>query len=341
MPRLPRLAKRLGLSLGSLVVAVAATELVVRATEPGPYSLFDRNPYVDSEVDDHVRHRPDFVGRWDGTWYVTDRRGFRGPEREPTFAEDELRVACVGDSCTFGKGVLEEACWPRQLEARLREGGRNAVVFNLGINGGRGKVYRALLDEHADELKPNVIALGYNINDFPNTIKAVDERVYKDRSLRRLIPEGLRNAFGRLALYRKLRQVYYDARKERDWAAAEATARETADEPIDSAVWEKERGYLEAIGAHAERHGARVVVFLFPYESQVFLESYDATPIERLRELCGSLGMPFVDLATEFRAAARSTEPPTQLFLAGDRYHPNALGYGIVADRVLAAIERE
>ena len=49
----------------------------------------------------------------------------------------------------------------------------------------------------------------------------------------------------------------------------------------------------------------------------------------------------FVDLATEFRAAARSTEPPTQLFLAGDRYHPNALGYGIVADRVLAAIERE
>ena len=151
MPRLPRLAKRLGLSLGSLVVAVAATELVVRATEPGPYSLFDRNPYVDSEVDDHVRHRPDFVGRWDGTWYVTDRRGFRGPEREPTFAEDELRVACVGDSCTFGKGVLEEACWPRQLEARLREGGRNAGVFNLGINGGRGKVYRALLDEHADD----------------------------------------------------------------------------------------------------------------------------------------------------------------------------------------------
>ncbi|MEZ6017542.1 MAG: SGNH/GDSL hydrolase family protein [Planctomycetota bacterium] len=338
MSRTRRLLKKLLLSCASLGLAVAAAELICRAQEPGPFSFFDHQPYVDSPADLHVRHVPGFTGRWDATWYEIDSRGFRGPERVPTFAEGELRIACLGDSTTFGKGVLEPDTWPRILERELRAEGRNALAFNMGINGAHGRVYRQVLTEHLDELKPNLVVVGYNINDFPNSIKAVNEKVFEQRKLRRVMPQGLRDGLGRLALYRKLRAVYYDTQKARDWAAAEATAKGAANEPLDSAVWELQREYLSGIQALAAQHGGRVMVFLFPYESQVYLDSFDTTPIERLSELCASLDLPFFDVAGEFRAVARATTPPARLFLAGDRFHPNAVGYEIVAERVLTRL---
>lgn len=342
MSRLRRLAKKLSISVVSLAVTVVVAELVLRAQEPGPFTFVDRNPYEESATDGHVRHIKGFRGRWDSTWYEIDSRGFRGPERTPDFAASELRIACLGDSCTFGKGVLEKDSWPRQLETRLRAEGRDADVFNMGINGANGRVYRSLLTEHVAALKPQVVVVGYNINDFPNTIQAVDEKVYEERTLRRIVPQDVRDALGRTALYRKAREIYYDSQKASDWAAAEEVARRATAAPLDSAVWDQQRALLQEIASIAAEHGARTMVFLFPYESQVYLESYDKAPIERLAEVCAGLDLPFVDLAEEFRQAARKSSPPAALFIPGDRYHPNGAGYTIVAERVLGVLrERE
>ena len=338
MTRPRRILRKLCLSALSLALAACAAELVLRAQEPGPFSFFDRNPYVDSAVDRHVRHVPGFRGRWDSTWYEIDSRGFRGPERTPTFAPGELRVACIGDSCTFGKGVLEADSWPRQLEALLRAEQRDALVFNLGLNGAHGRVYRQVCQEQASALKPGIVVVGYNINDFPNTIQAVDVKVFEERKLRRIVPQGVRDALGRTALYRKVREVYYDTQKSSDWAAAEAAAKEATKESVDSKVWDTQREFLAGIKAQTEAEGGRMLVFLFPYESQVYLEAYDDAPVRRLGEVCASLDVPFFDLAAEFRAAARAETPAPQLFIPGDRYHPNARGYGLVAARVLAVL---
>ncbi|MFT7169107.1 MAG: lysophospholipase L1-like esterase [Paracoccaceae bacterium] len=342
-PRLKRLAKKLGISAAALVLAGFGAELVLRGMEAGPFSFFDRYPYVESKPDIHVRHKPGFVGRWDSTWYEIDERGFRGKTDPLTFAPDELRVVCLGDSCTFGKGVEDRDTWPRQLESRLTgivDG--KVVVFNLGLNGAHPRVYRQILEEHVDELKPNLILIGYNINDFPNTIRAVDEKVFDDRKLRKIVPQSVRDAFGRLALYRKARAVYYDTQKARDWKVSEKVAAQAAKDSEDgiavgasSQVWDLQREYLSGIRDMANAIGADVQVFLFPYESQVFLDTYDRTPIETLSKVCGELDMSFFDLTGRFRSVARKETPPRQLFIAGDRYHPNAEGYGVVADVVL------
>lgn len=333
------LLKKLSISAVTLAVAGVAAELVARVAEPGPFSFIDRNPYVDSEVDGHHRHRAGFVGRWDATWCEIDERGFRGPGREVTGAEGEFRVACVGDSCTFGKGVLEADTWPRQLEGLLRERAPASLVFNLGINGGNGEVYLAYLEQHIEDLRPDVVALGYNINDFPNALRSVDEKVFKQRGARRFLPQWLRDAMGRFALYRFARAAYYDVNQAKDIAAAEAMAGAVAAVPVDDAVWDRERGYLAGIRDLAAEYGAPVVVFLFPYESQVLIDDYDRGPIERLAAECSALDLPFFDLAGEFRAAAGEEDSPSSLFLRGDRYHPNAAGYSIVARRVLAEFD--
>lgn len=333
--------RKLSISAGAVVLTCVVLELVMRAQEPGPFSLVDRYPFVESEADLHVRHKPGFVGRWDSTWFEIDDRGFRGKTRPLQFGPDEVRIVCLGDSCTFGKGVLEEDTWPRQLESRLRSQGLDgSVVLNLGVNGGHTRVYAKIFEENVEELQPNLVVIGFNINDFPNTIRAVDEKVFNERSLRALLPQGVRDVFGRSALYRKIRAVYYDTQKKRDYAASEKVAAQAAEagkgtRGATEKVWDLQREYLSSIRDLAADVGAEVHVFLFPYETQLFLDTFDRTPIDTLGGVCADLGMPFFDLTDRFRAAVRKDTPPKTLFIQGDRYHPNAAGYRIVADVVM------
>jgi len=338
--RLPKLSlKKLLLSAASLVALGVLGEIWARSREPGPFDLFDSNPYVpDPEVPAGWRHAPGFEGRWDGTWYSINRRGLRGPELEPTFGPGELRVVALGDSCTFGKGVLESECWPRVLETvlRARAPGRQVLVANLGHNGYSGRTYERVFKSLGAPLEPQVVVVGYNLNDFPNAIQAVDRMVFQERGLRRLLSKDLRDFLGRFALYRWARQQYYDSKRASDWRNAEAFARAAGETPPE--VWEEQQGYLAGIRDEAARSGGHVAVFLFPYESQVYLDAYDSTPIDKLRATCAELGLPFFDLAEDFRRRARASDPPAQLFLKGDRYHPNPLGYRIVAERVAAVL---
>ncbi len=126
--------------------------------------------------------------------------------------------------------------------------------------------------------------------------------------------------------------------READWENAEAFAREAQGSPSTDQAWREEVKYLESIRDQASAIGAKTAVFLFPYESQVYLDSFDTSPIERLREICATLELPFVDLADEFRRSARQSDPAVELFLKGDRYHPNPTGYRIVAEGIVRLV---
>lgn len=337
-----RLRRKLLVSLLTLTALFVVGELWTRALEPGPFSLIDRYPYsVHAKGRGYERHQPDFEGRWDGTWYATNSLGLRGAE-VPETAPGQVRVVCLGDSCTFGKGVIEEHTWPRQLESKLKErsGGQwTPVVANLGVNGYHGDSYQVMFDEVGKNLEPDLVLVGFNLNDFPNAISAVDEKVFRGRASRRLIPQGLRDAFGRFALYRWARQTFYHLRRDQDWANAEMFARGVAEGSPEDPVWQLQRRILRGIRDSADKAGARTALFLFPYESQVYLSSYDRTPIDRLRALCDEIGIPFVDLAEPFREAAREPGRDGGLFLRGDRYHPNPTGYELVAQQVIDQLE--
>jgi lysophospholipase L1-like esterase len=339
-----RLRRKLTISLVTFIAIFVVGELVTRALEPGPYALFDSYPYVAHELGQGFeRHEANFSGRWDGTWYETNDLGLRGGEVAAP-AADQLRVVCLGDSCTFGKGVSEEGSWPRQLEQQLAAeagGAWQPVVANLGVNGYHGASYLKMFEEVGADLAPDVVLVGFNLNDFPNAISAVDEKVFKDRSTRRMIPKGLRDSMGRSSLYRWARQTFYHMRREADWANAETFAAGVAKDDADSPVWRKQREILAEIKAAAEAQGARMAVFLFPYESQLYMDVYDTTPIERLRALCDEIEVPYVDLAESFRAAIRADASLPNLFLRGDRYHPTPAGYGLVAKRVALELKNE
>jgi lysophospholipase L1-like esterase len=349
------LARKLALSVLSLVVVLLAAELIARAAEPGPMSLYDSNPYDRPEEELPLpdgttrtmrvtRHKPGFRGRWDGTWYQINSRGWRGGEFQPTFAPEELRILAVGDSCTFGKGVLERDCWPRQLERLLQERHpeRRVLVANLGVNGYSSLQYQRAI-EQAFDVRPHLVVLGYNVNDFPNITARVDKVVYQnEKTLRAHIPGEVREQLSSTALYRALRAAFYELKETRDLERMERISSDaTQGFGRDTERWRTESKILGAISEAVHGAGAQMAIFLFPFENMVYLDEYTHGPVDSVRELCEEIGVPFIDMVAEFREYARQEQPPRELFLTGDRYHPNSEGYAVVARTVASALEAQ
>jgi lysophospholipase L1-like esterase len=338
MPPMLAICRKLAVMAVSSFVLLALAELAARLSEPGAFRWYDISPYDKVENLPHV-HRPRAQVQWDGTYYGINRQGWRGPEFVPTFAEDELRVVAIGDSTTFGKGVEEAECWPRQLERALQEKlgpSRKVMVANLGVNGYSSRDYLEVLRTQALELKPHAVVIGFCLNDFPNVLAKVDKAVFQNQqNLRAKLSWDMRAQLSKLALFRWARSTYYEVNRERDLQQVETIARSVAEAQgtnIDALGGERER--LTEIVRLCGEANAALVTFLFPYESQVYLETPVEGPSKSLGELSRSLGVRYLDISAEFRATAQATEPPTKLFTRGDRYHPNGRGYAIVARRV-------
>ena len=354
-PRAAGLARKLLISLVSLAAIFLVAELIARAAEPGPMSLYDTDPY-DRPLETFVLedgstktlrvndHKPGFTGRWDGTWYEINSRGWRGAEFQPTFAPEELRILAVGDSCTFGKGVLEEQCWPRQLERMLQElhPERRVMVANLGVNGYGTPHYQRIIEKALDT-KPHIVVLGYNVNDFPNITAQVDKVVYHNqKNLRARIPWQWRDTLSRTALYRLMRAAFYELKETRDLDRMERiSVQATENFDQESERWRSEIEILHAIEERVRGAGAEMAIFLFPFENMVYLDEFSQGPVESVRALCAEIQVPFIDVVAEFRERARQESPPRDLFLFGDRYHPNPEGYLVVARAVVAAIQAQ
>lgn len=350
-----KLARKLVISVVSLAAIFLVAELIARAAEPGPMSLYDTNPY-DRPVETLLQadgstktlrsndHKPGFTGRWDGTWYEINSRGWRGGEFAPTFEPEELRILAVGDSCTFGKGVLETDCWPRQLEHRLQEQHpeRRVMVANLGVNGYSSLHYQRIIEKALDT-RPHVVVLGYNVNDFPNITAQVDKVIYHNqKNLRARIPWQWRETLSATALYRFLRAAFYELKETGDRQRMERISTEaTAGFGRESERWRSEVQVLREIKERVSGAGAELALFLFPFENMVYLDEFSQGPVESVRALCAEIEVPFIDMVAEFREHAHQEDPPRELFLLGDRYHPNPEGYAVVARAVMSAIQAQ
>ena len=138
---------------------------------------------------------------WSGTWFtnfevVADERGFRSTGAPPP-AESDVRVALLGDSCTFGWGIDTQDTFAAQLDTRARAAGAPVLeVVNAAFPGQSAVVGTHMLRERVLPLHPEVVVLGFGANNAFR-LSLVDD---VDRF--RLF--GLRKLLGHSTLYRVL-----------------------------------------------------------------------------------------------------------------------------------------
>ena len=162
-------ARRLLLGVGGVGAAslalLAGLELSLRWH---PAALHAQPPgLVRSHMTRGYELVPGFVGRTNVYAVEISPQGFRGRPLAIPKPAGTLRVACLGDSFTFGLGIPEAATYTQQLEQRLQQAmpGRPVEVLNGGVPGYDTVLEWRLLQEVVQRYEPDIILIQFAIND--------------------------------------------------------------------------------------------------------------------------------------------------------------------------------
>ena len=93
-----------------------------------------------------------------------NQQGFRGKNFKKTKPANAARIACLGDSVTFGTA---EGAFPEMMEQiLLRDAGKVFQVYNFGVPGYSSWQGKNLLPRVLDEYHPEIVLIFYGWNDM-------------------------------------------------------------------------------------------------------------------------------------------------------------------------------
>ena len=102
------------------------------------------------------------------TWTIAlNSVGYRTAEYAAARAPATIRIACIGDSWTFGMNVNQDETYPSRLAARLHEArpGLRFEVLNFGVLGYSSFQGLQVLKTRVLDLNPDILAIGFGMND--------------------------------------------------------------------------------------------------------------------------------------------------------------------------------
>ena len=274
----------------------------------------------------------------------TNSLGYRNREIGPKIG---TRILFLGDSITFADYLEEGESFVRLVEILGRGRGRDWETINAGVGGVSLATELAILVETGLSVEPDVVVLGWYLNDFLDS-PGVDVRslpalarrsrlayliaavarvdrgtpvsasavarwhgAWREREMERLMGgDPARREFFRLV-----------DRHFEDWGGA-----------WSSAAWNETIVLLEEFAALAREHGFAPAIVAFPVAPQVAAPFDTGQPQARLAQTAESVGVPFLDLLPTLREASKLSTVP----LFYDQCHHTPRASRIVAEHVEA-----
>ena len=321
------------------LVVLAALELVARVVAPPSRSLIQReheqviqvlglpalNRTMQPDASLFWALRPNFremvFGRIHGVaidfLVTTNALGLRGgavPDRGQA-----TRVLAIGDSCTFGIGVADDATWPAQMEQVLNRtpDGRGYQVINAGVPGYTAFQGLRYLAERGLALEPDIVVAGFGFNDASSWASRSDFDVARGVALR-----GWDETLAHSRLYVALRDLALWIRPPRipveGFGHPRLSAREFS-------------ATLLKMNAVLQDQNVRLILLVWPFEYQMDPKETNLDGYQQIVAAVGrSAGIQTVDLREAFRHA------PVYPFI--DHIHANATGCRVAAEEIAAAV---
>lgn len=308
----------------SLVVALLLGEGILHLLDVPAKRL-----HVDMAMGNELVSDDDVFWTLDPGMSWANRLGLRGWVPGGEKRERDLRIACVGDSCTFGYAVSYEETYGAQLEAILRgalPAARVEVVL-AGLNGYSTYQNRVLYEKRVLSLHPDITVLYCGAwNDYAGAVRESDSQFARSsKAWRRSILSASRI----LCLVRRVVD---------DWNVdLEALNRGEAPNGVRVSLEELEDNLVRLI-AMGRAGGGTVIGVIPPLPAPTLRQLHRAADyLAVLRRVYSRERVPIVDSPALFANVESKLTPlwsrppgrPSVLFI--DHVHPSTDGYTIIA----------
>ena len=348
----PRWVRIVGVSLllaSSIVVGVVLAEVGLRQFQPQIFPVHSQGMYVPNALYG-TGLTPNFVGRFQRAEFDASFRinsaGFRGPELRPR-QDNTVRIVALGDSQTFGFGVLDHETYAVQLEQLLSRFHPELDIQVTNTGSPRYGTYHQLnlLRSRWEELDPDLVLLQFlPVNDFQDNREAVRQLHPQVRDGMLISPSAAPDDVPRPAWVRVLywsKSQFHLARLLSESAgylsmrlgmAQHVDALWGEDFSDDDAVLTQE--LLEQVATTAHRGGARAL-FLYSTAKTAMMGSTYVVPRSRavLQQAAQNTGAMWVDL----NELMREHERPHRFYFVRDG-HWSPAGHRVIAEILASRI---
>lgn len=297
-------------------------DVLVRVEDP--VQLFENGPGLRKVV--LYRESPGAVPR--RVVMRTNAQRLRGPLVAPTPPPGTLRIACLGDSHTFGEGVDEGETWPDRLRERALPG--TAVeVLNCGVNAYDTLQEVLWFERRILPLEPDLVVLAYFVNDVAARGLGPGER---DRLREWLHPRQV-GWIARLRQHSRASDLVADAlyrHRERGAFVDGLWARYADDAP----GWLRVQEALERLRSRCEAEGIALLVVPFPYVELEEGRFRSERALAKLLSHCEAVGIPCRDVAPTMLEHWDGSE----LRCAPQDYHAGPAAHELYADALAGVL---
>jgi lysophospholipase L1-like esterase len=334
-----RLIKYVALPVLSIAVFVIVLEsaLQLLAFDPHPKGrdfIVNRAPdYPEAFLKDHDlfwRLRPDQIVEsefFEGKSYRINEQGFRGDDFRTE--KNGLRVAVLGNSCSFGWGIDDDDTFARRLERMLSSEANleAAEVYNFSVPGYSSYQGKINYRENVHPYSPDIIIVKFGWND---QWLSADNMPDKAREMPPQALLDLSNVVSRLRFYRWLRGIFHSG-----WSPGDTIAFSYDNTRVSLSDFKKNLGEIIDL---ARADGAAVILLTSPMPAAAPPKKEIEFQMHRhyndmVRETAATYNTSLVDLAAVFTRYDSLFDDPTR-----DPYHYNARGHAIAADAIFPMI---
>ena len=254
----------------------------------------------------------------------TDKFGFRVPNKNFNYDENNLSVLIIGDSVSFGVGVEEQ----NTFVGALRNNFKNLNFFNSSVSGYHLKIYPEIVKKNKDLSGLNEVIFFFTLNDvsFKKTVFKEDEInqnfkfFNKFKSNRYVV---------KLNFFLRNKSVFYMWIKGIISKPSERHFYHMYAMYQDDSVVEKLSKEINELKKITEKNNLKLSIIVLPYEFQTRVEncnSYFLKPQNKISNTLISLNIKFKDYTEIFC----DYEKPSLLFLKYDPVHLSPDGHMLV-----------
>jgi lysophospholipase L1-like esterase len=269
--------------------------------------------------------------RGNPTWRIAiNADGFRNAEIGRK-AADTIRIACVGDSWTFGMPVDQDQTYPARLAEHLAHrtahAARRYEVINFGVLGYTSFQGLQLLKSRVLDLQPDIVAIGFGMNDS-------EVAGYRDKDMVATSPPRLgtrmKEAARDLESYKLLDYIALRV-KFHPRAMGEYLIEDSNDKGSGAVDYTTIEPWTRVAPADYERNMREMIEMSRSHGARVVLldnELWDESPYHPvLQKLSAELNIPFIDSLAIVKAAKEETARDLErdLNLAPAAHAPPAL----------------